>query len=252
MLFINLIQTNLQTSIIGKNIEYFPFTDSTNDDALDLILKNKAEDGMVIITDHQKKGRGRRGNQWFSSPGNNLTFSLVLKKYQQSKSSLIAILSGVAIVRGIKKFSNIECQLKWPNDIMLNDKKIGGILIETKKINELIYLVIGIGLNVNEQEIPSDLSNIASSLRIEDSKPVQREPLLAFILNEFEQLHQSDSDEWISYWKKYCNHMNKKIKFHDNDDIIQGEFAGIDSDGSALLNINSKQVKISSGVLEEL
>ena len=83
MIFTNLIQTNLQTSFIGKNIEYFSFTDSTNDDASELISNNEASHGSLIITDYQKKGRGRRDNKWFSTPGNNLTFSLILKENKQ-------------------------------------------------------------------------------------------------------------------------------------------------------------------------
>jgi Biotin-(acetyl-CoA carboxylase) ligase len=80
MLFTNLIQTNLQTSFVGRNIEYFSFTESTNDDAFEFINDNEAEDGMLIITDNQTNGRGRRNNKWHSSPGSNLTFSLILKK----------------------------------------------------------------------------------------------------------------------------------------------------------------------------
>ena len=79
MIFTNLIQTNLHTSFIGRNIEYFSFTNSTNDDAFELISNNQAENGTLIITDYQKKGRGRRNNTWISSPGSSLTFSLILK-----------------------------------------------------------------------------------------------------------------------------------------------------------------------------
>ena len=126
MIFTNLIQTNLQTSFIGKNIEYFTFTDSTNDDAFELISNNEAPHGTLIITEYQKKGRGRRNNKWLSTPGNNLTFSLILKETNRNDLGLFSILSGVAVIKGIKKFTNIECNLKWPNDIMLNNKKIGG------------------------------------------------------------------------------------------------------------------------------
>ena len=192
MIFTNLIQTNLQTSFIGRNIEYFSFTDSTNDDAFDLILNEDPKDGTLIITDHQRKGRGRREKKWVSSPGNNLTFSLILNKKVQCSNELFSIMSGIAVIKGINKFTGIECAMKWPNDIILNNKKIGGILIETKRNNP--YLVIGIGLNVNEQEIPDDLINIATSLRIEKKSSIQREPLLAFILNEFENLYNEKSE----------------------------------------------------------
>ena len=252
MIFTNLIQTNLQTSFIGKNIEYFSFTDSTNDDASELISNNEAPHGTLLITDYQKKGRGRRDNKWLSTPGDNLTFSLILKENNNSHLGLFSILSGVALIEGIKKFADITCYLKWPNDIMLNDKKIGGILIERKKKNSDTYLIIGIGLNVNQEEIPTELQHIASSLRIENSTPIQREPLLAFILNEFEKLYKNNQKKWISNWKKYCGHINKKITFHRDNTLIKGYFLDIDNDGNAIVDIDSKKITISSGALEVL
>ena len=250
MIFTNLIQTNLQTSFIGRNIEYFSFTDSTNDDAFELISNNEAHNGMMIITDYQKEGRGRRGNAWVSTPGNNLTFSLILKKPNHDNLGLFSILSGVSIVRGIKKFSNIQCTLKWPNDIILNDKKIGGILIETKNNNP--FLVIGIGLNINQEEIPNNLQNTATSLKIETSNSIQREPLLAFILNEFENLYNNKSTKWISHWKKYCNHINKKVSFNNNNELINAMFIDVNEDGNAIVDMDSEKVVISSGLMEIL
>ena len=250
MLFTNLIQTNLQTSFIGRKIEYFSFTESTNDDAFEFINNNEADDGMLIITDNQTNGRGRRNNKWLSSPGNNLTFSLILKKPNDYDLGLFSILSGVSIVKGIQKFTNINCTLKWPNDIILNNKKIGGILIETK--SNSLYFIIGIGLNVNQQEIPPEIETIASSLRIEKNNPIQREPLLAFILNEFENLYDYEPIKWIEEWKKYCNHINKQVSFNHNNEIINGLFIDINNDGNAIINIEKQHIIISSGVLEIL
>ena len=203
MIFTNLIQANLQTSFIGQNIEYYSFTDSTNDDAWKLISNNESKNGTLIITDYQKKGRGRRDTKWISAPGKNLTFSLILEEHNNENLGLFSILSAISIVKGIKKFANIDCTLKWPNDILLNKKKIGGILIETKKKHNIIYLVIGIGLNINQEEIPEKLQNLASSLLIENSRTVQREPLLAFILNEFEKTYKNNRDTWIAEWKEH-------------------------------------------------
>jgi len=250
MLFTNLIQANLQTSFIGKNIEYFTFTDSTNDDAFELINNNDAKNGMLVITDYQKKGRGRRDNKWLSRPGNNLTFSLILEKPEYNNLGLFSILSGVAIINGIKQFSNIECTLKWPNDIIINNKKIGGILIETKSNSP--YFVVGVGLNVNEEEMSDELNNTASSLRIEKLNPIQREPLLAFILNEFERLYHKQPADWILYWKKYCNHMNKEVAINQHTETTKGIFTDINNDGNAIININSKKVIIPNGILEIL
>ena len=95
----------------------------------------------------------------------------------------------------------------------MNKKKIGGILVETKKTGSNDYAIIGVGLNINQQTIPEELDSIASSLRIENSNSIQREPLLAFILNEFEVLYNSDITNWISLWRKHCNHLNKNDKY---------------------------------------
>ena len=184
----------------------------------------------------------------FSTRGDNLTFSLILKKPQDTKLSLFSILSGISIVRGIKKFTNIKCTLKWPNDIILNNKKIGGILIENK--NDSSFFVIGIGLNINQQEIPNELKNIASSLRIEKTNPIQREPLLAFILNEFENLYDNNPLEWITQWKMYCDHLNKKVTFNNHG--IQGTFIDINESGNAIIDTQSKKIVIPSGVLKIL
>ena len=250
MIFTNLIETNLKTSFIGRKVEYYTFTDSTNDDAADIIKNSEQQNGMIIITDYQKNGRGRRNNKWISSPGNNLTFSLILKENDKEKIHLLSILSGIAVVRGIKKFAHIECSLKWPNDIILNKKKIGGILIETKKTSEDTYAIIVIGLNVNQQEVPKELHEIASSLQIEESKPVQREPLLAFILNEFEILYNSDRTQWINTWKEYCVHLNKTITINNNNQLIKGSFVDIDSCGNAIIKTDSEQLSVSTGVIE--
>ena len=250
MLFTNLIQTNLQTSFIGRNIEYFSFTDSTNDDAFEFINNNQAKNGMLVITDNQKNGRGRRNNKWLSSPGNNLTFSLILKKPNDSNLGLFSILTGVSIIKGIKSFTNIHCNLKWPNDIILNNKKIGGILIETNRNSP--FFIIGVGLNVNAQEIPSEIEKIASYLRIEKNTPIQREPLLAFILNEFENLYNCNPINWIKHWKKYCNHLNKTVSFNHQNKNINGLFLDINNDGNAIINIEKEDIIISSGTLEIL
>ena len=250
MIFTNLIQTNLNTSFIGRNIEYYSFTDSTNDDAFELISNDEANNGTLIITDYQKQGRGRRNNIWESTPGTNLTFSLILKEINKKNLGLFSILSGVAVVKGIKEFTGIDCRLKWPNDIILNNKKIGGILIEAKNTPDNIYLVIGIGLNINQKEIPKELESIASSLIMETLSPIQREPLLAFILNEFEKLYKENTEQWITTWREYCNHLNQKIMLHKDDDLIEGFFINIDDYGNAIVNVNSKKTIISSGVIE--
>ena len=250
MIFTNLIQTNLTTKVFGHEIEYFTFTDSTNEDLWESIEDN-IDEGFLVITDHQKKGRGRRGNDWISKPGASLTFSFLIKpQLPIEKIGLLSLLTGVAVVEGISKFAQLDCKLKWPNDIILNDKKVGGILAESKQIEGEIYVVMGVGLNVNEQELPSEISTISTSLRLEKKSPIQREPLFAFILNAFESMYNKKNTEWIDAWNSHCVHLNSDVKFHHDNKIIEGTFLEIDAMGQAIINIDNITQKFSSGVLE--
>ena len=205
----------------------------------------------MVITDHQKKGRGRRKNNWLSEPGASLTFSFLIKpQIPLTKIGLLSLLTGVAVVEGISQFTQLDCKLKWPNDIILNHKKVGGILAESKQLNGDIYVVMGVGLNVNEQEFPSEISEIATSLCLGKKCPIQREPLLAFILNIFESMYNKKKLEWIKAWNSHCVHLNSDVKFHHGNEIIQGTFLEIDSMGQAIININGISQEFSSGIIK--
>ena len=250
MIFTNLIQTNLTTKIFGHEIEYFTITDSTNEDVWES-LQDEIDEGFLVITDQQKRGRGRRGNNWLSEPGSSLTFSFLIKpQLPMERIGLLSLITGVAVAKGISQFSQLDCKLKWPNDIILNGKKVGGILAESKQIEGETYVVMGVGINVNEQEFPNELSEIATSLRLEKKSPIQREPLLAFILNAFELMYNNKDSEWIKAWNSHCGHLNSDVKFHHGNETIQGTFFKIDNMGQAIININGITKNFSCGIVE--
>ena len=250
LIFTNLIQANLTTKVFGNEIEYLTFTDSTNEDVWES-LENDIDEGFLCITDNQKKGRGRRGNNWLSEPGASLSFSFLIKpQISLEKVGLISLLAGVSVVEGISKFTNLDCKLKWPNDIIINKKKVGGILVESKQFNGDIFVVIGIGLNVNEQELPLEIVENATSLCLEKKSPIQREPLLASILNAFESIYNVDYKKWIELWNSHCLHLNSDVKFHHGNEIIQGTFLEINNMGQAIININGNNQKFSTGIIE--
>jgi BirA family biotin operon repressor/biotin-[acetyl-CoA-carboxylase] ligase len=156
----------------------------------------------------------------------------------------------VAVINGISGFSKIDCKLKWPNDIILNEKKVGGILAESKQINGETFVVMGVGINVNEQNLSPEISKIATSLRLEKESPIQREPLMAYILNAFELLYKNDTSVWINKWKFHCQHINSNIKFHHGNEAILGTFLEIDNMGQAIIEVGGISRKYSSGVIE--
>ena len=252
MLFTNLVQANLKTRVLGKQIEYYTRLESTNSEAWELINIG-CDNGTVIITDHQFLGRGRGGRDWASSPNKSLTFSIILSpKINPEFSNWISIISSLAIQKALNSFST-EVELKYPNDIMIGQKKLGGVLCETKVSKEKInHAVVGIGINVNEQNEDFDpsIQNTATSLQINSKKLYQKERVLAEILNQFETLidqFPTNINSIKSSWEDACNHLNKIITFHNNNEIIKGTFKSLSNSGNAILEINGKEKEYFSG-----
>lgn len=242
----------MTTKVFGHKINYFEVTKSTNDDIWKF-LENNSNEGLLTITDHQENGRGRRGNKWLSRKGNNLLYSYLIKpNLPIDKIGLLSLLTGVSVVEGIIEFTNLQPKLKWPNDIFFKDKKLGGILAESKFFNGELYVVMGVGLNVNEINFPVEIAKSATSLRIIKNYLIKREPLIASILNKFEVLYNKHYTEWLKMWNLHCNHIDSEVKFHHQNEIINGQFLRINDLGQAILNVNGEIKTISTGTIKEI
>ena len=252
MFSIKLFQSNLNTKILANQIFYNSVTKSTNSDIWE-IFENEKKEGLVVITNEQSSGRGRGVNKWYSKKNMSITFSFLIKqKFSKNKIGMHAILVPVGIIKGIKKIVKQNLSIKWPNDIMFENKKLGGILIETKTYNKSLYLNIGIGINVNENlcDFPDDIKNTATSLKIISNKDIQREILLANILNSIDQLlGNSNEEDILNYWMKSCNHVNKTIKIKYKHKIINAIFKSINNNGQAILNYNEKDLVFDGTIL---
>ena len=242
----NIFENHLKSEIFGRHIKYFKSIYSTNSEATNYLSQDNH--GCVIITKNQTSGKGRRNNQWFSIPNKSLTFSIIVNQKKIKNKNLLPIITAITIIKAIKKISKIQCSIKWPNDIMLNNQKIGGILIEKK--ND--YMIVGIGINVNEEidDLNAEIKNISTSLRINSAPLIQLEVLLAYILNELEKYCYEDDTNFIEEWLTLCYHIDKEIKFHKNHKIIKGTFKGINANGQGIININNQTELISSGMIE--
>ncbi|MEE8478489.1 MAG: biotin--[acetyl-CoA-carboxylase] ligase [Candidatus Neomarinimicrobiota bacterium] len=251
MFNLNLYKNNLATDFIGQVIKYYRKIDSTNTKAWELISKN-TPNGTVIISDNQLKGRGRQSNKWISIPGKSLTFSIIMyPNYIPNQINLYSLFTGLAIIDCLTE-NNIQAQLKWPNDILINVKKVGGILCESKISGGVIKsLVIGIGLNVNENitELPESLRKNTTSLMIENGIQYQLEILLANILNHLEHRIKNQNETYLQIvdWEKYCAHLGQKVTFHTGNEIVTGIFKGLTETGQAIITINNKEVNFDSG-----
>ena len=251
MFSVERLEAGLNTEFLGREIKYLDATSCTNDDAWECFQNQKPE-GTLIITDHQSQGRGRRRSKWSSSEGKSLTFSfMLLPEKVLEKLGILPLLTGVSIVKGIQNITNIFCGLKWPNDIMMSQKKIGGILIESRTGKQGLGIVIGIGLNINESEndIPQNLQSQATSLYIDAGEKFGRELILSSILNEFENLYLHQWHEIIPLWEKYCIHKNDEVTFHSNERFHRGTFQGITNCGHARIQVNGKTETFPSGMV---
>ena len=250
MFFTNLFESNLRLKNYSPKVIYYRSTNSTNEDVWDLFLEEK-EDNIIIITDHQKNGKGRQNNIWFSKPGHSITCSFLLQEvFSKKQFNFHAILIPVAIVNAIKLFLSIDVAIKWPNDIMYNNKKLGGILIESKNRLKTIFN-IGLGINVNEtiEDFPKELQSHAISLKQILGHPVQREPLLAYIFNELNLLiNNLDITLLKEQWMNSCYHKNTEICFNYNNQSAKGIFKHINDEGQAVINFNNKYIKYDGAI----
>ena len=252
MIFTNLVQANLKTRSLGRQIEYYGRLESTNSEAWEIIDEG-AQSGALLITDNQYNGRGRFDQKWYASPDKSLTFSIILfSDLDPVISGCIPILTGIAIQKALVKFDT-SVKLKWPNDLLLNGKKIGGILCESKvKGNFLNQIVIGIGLNVNEtkEDFNPTIQSIANSLHIASGKFYQRERVLAEIVNELEPWITGlpKNKEQIQFeWEAVCGHLKEEIQFHNGNEIVSGIFKSLGKSGSAVIEVEGKETQFHSG-----
>ena len=186
---------NLKTKFLGRNAIYFKSIDSTQSEIWRLIEKNNIQNGTLVMADKQTNGQGTHGKKWYTDKENNIAFSIEIEpncKVQQ----LDGITKEIAqiIVEIMLKMYGIKLNIKEPNDLYINNKKVGGILTQTKVIgNAVQYLVIGIGINTSQRIFTEEISKIATSIKKEFNVNVNVEDFIANFCNEFEKIIEKRS-----------------------------------------------------------
>lgn len=240
------VKFKLNSKFIGKEIFYFEKTTSTMDEALGLGKDNAAE-GAVVCAEYQTKARGRLGRKWLSAKSKGLYFSIILKpKIPPSKIPCITLLSAVAVVRAVKKLTGLSLSIKWPNDVLIEDRKLAGILTELNAEQDRInFIVVGVGVNVNNTK--SELPPKAVSLNAVLGRKVNRLELLQRILEEFEVVYvdfkHKGSSPIIDEWRKLSYIWGSKVKALLPDKTIKGEALDLDSDGALMVRTDSGMVE---------
>jgi BirA family transcriptional regulator, biotin operon repressor / biotin---[acetyl-CoA-carboxylase] ligase len=183
----DLLHKRLKGRLFGKRILHFFKTDSTNRVAMELGEAGESE-GAVVIAEQQTAGRGRAGRTWHSERGTGLYFTLLLRpRLSPAQAPLLTMLAGIAAHSAISAQTGVAPELRWPNDLLLNGRKIGGILTEMHaEPSQVRFVIIGCGINVNQENFPAELATVATSLRRETGRSHSRLELLVRLLVEFE------------------------------------------------------------------
>lgn len=240
---------NPGTLLIGKHILHYEEVASTQDIAGKL-ARQGAEEGTVVIAEKQTGGRGRQGRSWIS-PDGGLQLSIILRpNLEPARVIPLPLVAGVAVARAIKKVTTLQPKLKWPNDIIIARKKVGGILTETStRKGKIDHTVVGIGLNVNTARslFPEAIRETATSLAEESGRNIAPLELLQCLFGEFEVLYieflAGGFDKIREQWKAMSNTIGSQVKVDSGGAEIAGEALDIDSEGFLLLRRGNGNVE---------
>jgi BirA family biotin operon repressor/biotin-[acetyl-CoA-carboxylase] ligase len=246
----------LSTSYFGKYLYILSEVDSTNSYAREA-AREGAPEGSVIIADYQAKGRGRLGRVWESEAGTNILMSIILRpRISIQAARCITLASATILIKALQVFLNIDpinhvkLEVKWPNDILLNGKKVAGILTESSVKNQSIeYIITGIGINVNQKssDFSDEIKDTAISLYDVTSKQIERERLIAQILSIFEKyyirLERINYADIVKDWKAHWGMAGRAAKIETPVTTEWGEILDINENGSLLYKTEDGLIK---------
>ena len=220
-------------------VDIFEEIDSTNDEAKRISLENEFH---LIITEKQSKGRGRHGKTWSSPDSQNIYMTICT----QNDLSFVpeSLVTGVICRNSINQINkNIVIGLKWPNDLILNKKKIGGILIEKEHYQNRVKTIIGIGINLNIEKKEAWWGDL-SEFNLEN----KRNDLIIEITNNLIKVFDEKDFDWLNEWRQACVHINKEIKIHKNNNKKENAiFKDVDNFGNAIIETGTGLEVFSSG-----
>lgn len=225
------------TSLIGKSILFYPSIPSTMDIARKMVNEGTKE-GTVIVAGEQTSGRGRLERRWLSPPGTSLSLSIILRPALKILPQL-NMAATLAVVQSVERITSLKPVIKWPNDVLIDGKKLSGILIDSIfQGNELKAAIIGIGINVklNPSAFP-DISNIATSLSVEMNREVSRRDVLYSLVEELDNIYQGLAlgEPIYEKWLKKLETLGKMVKVKWRDTIEEGYVESVNADGSLVL-----------------
>lgn len=239
----DIIQNQLSTKSIGRKIVVYKSTSSTNDIAWQY-ANNSGNNGLAVFAENQTKGRGTRGRKWYDRPGHSILCSILLLD-SPLNSETLTLAAAVAINHAIEKTCHCRTLIKWPNDILLDGRKLAGILVEARENK----CVIGIGINCrqNAEDFPPEIKDIAISLDAHRREPVDRIKLAAQILNSIEKTIQNaaaDPGQMINCWQRRSSLLGQRISIKSDNRIYTGNCIGIDPLEGLIMQLDAGPVRM--------
>lgn len=248
------IKSLMHTEWVAREVLYFDTIDSTNTKAQELAEKGY-QSGTLVVADKQESGKGRRGRSWVSLSGTGIFMTLMIKPdINPNNASMLTLVAALAVAKAITSVTGEEALIKWPNDIVVNGKKVCGILTEMNaQFDYINHIVVGIGINVHNESFPEEISQMASSLMIEaGGKRFHRAQIIAETMSYFEQYYDTflktqDLSALVREYDKLLVNRNKSVRVLDPKEPFDGKAMGITSKGELIVDTWESRKLVSSG-----
>lgn len=248
------IKSLMHTDWVAKEVLYFDTIDSTNTKAQELAEKGYPS-GTLVVADKQDSGKGRRGRSWVSPSGTGIFMTLMIKPdINPNNASMLTLVAALAVAKAITSVTGEEALIKWPNDIVVNSKKVCGILTEMNaQFDYINHIVVGIGINVHNESFPEEISQMASSLMIEaGGKRFHRAQIIAETMSYFEQYYDTflktqDLSALVREYDELLVNRNKSVRVLDPKEPFDGKAMGITPKGELIVDTWESRKLVSSG-----
>ena len=248
------IKSLMHTEWVAKEVLYFDTIDSTNTKAQELAEKGYPS-GTLVVADKQESGKGRRDRSWVSPSGTGIFMTLMIKPdINPNNASMLTLVAALAVAKAITSVTGEEAMIKWPNDIVVNSKKVCGILTEMNaQFDYINHIVVGIGINVHNESFPEEISQMASSLMIEaGGKRFHRAQIIAETMSYFEQYYDTflktqDLSALVREYDELLVNRNKSVRVLDPKEPFDGKAMGITPKGELIVDTWESRKLVSSG-----
>lgn len=249
------LMSRLNTKWAGQRVYFHKETESTNDDAK-YLAEEGMEHGSLVVADHQTAGKGRRGREWVSPPGEAIYMSLLLRPdFAPDRAPMLTLLMAISVAEVISGlYKDLKVNIKWPNDILVQDRKVCGILTEMSAEPDYIHnVVIGVGINVNQKTFPPEVEEIATSLRLCQGEMIDRAQIIVAVMEYFEYYYgifaeRGDVSDFVHIYDSYLINRGREVRVLDPKGEFTGMAEGINDKGELIVDLpDGSAVTVASG-----